>query len=603
MPKVPKGRRKRAYRPKTRTGCLTCRIRRVKCDETRPACMKCTSSLRTCDGYAHVQPTTTTTTTTAPTPPSLPRSASTPTSSWSSTQLLGSATPLPVSEATPWTVLAGPAFDMLHAAAATTTTSGGIGGGPASFDFFVRRTCPQLAGFFGSSFWETHVLRAAQCEPAVRHGLIAIGALHRTLTEMRVSPGSLPPSTDNFNAGSYRDFALEQYNASIRALLVPDQGPNVCLIACVLFTCFENMRGNHAVATSHIHSGAKLLRETIQSRNNGTSGSRIGGDYVPLEILFKVFTAISPQNTATTPTSGFHLHQKFMSLITADAGPLLTFSSLEEAKDVFEYGTRMFLGQQPSELPAQTDAMGDVGDQFGMLLMSKFSLALHNFVATSTMPLTAKEQVALAVLQLHMLNGQINFSTKQQLPGHRLPDWDGIIEQVHNMLGLCEMIINSSTFREYQDQDNNNNNNNNNGGQIPSFCLDMGLVIPLWTIASECPDLSLRRRAISLLRSTSRQEGLWNSALTATAAERIMEIETTSATNQVHDDTGEGQPEASNLIYSPTLEIDERGVRLRYVSHNQPTIGGITTGNFPTTVMPLMQNNMNTEEIHKWVSL
>lgn len=37
-------------------GCITCKIRRIKCDEARPACNRCTSTGRKCDGYSS-QPT------------------------------------------------------------------------------------------------------------------------------------------------------------------------------------------------------------------------------------------------------------------------------------------------------------------------------------------------------------------------------------------------------------------------------------------------------------------------------------------------------------------------------------------------------------------
>jgi hypothetical protein len=35
------GTRKRAAKPKVRTGCITCKVRRVKCDEMRPECLRC----------------------------------------------------------------------------------------------------------------------------------------------------------------------------------------------------------------------------------------------------------------------------------------------------------------------------------------------------------------------------------------------------------------------------------------------------------------------------------------------------------------------------------------------------------------------------------
>ncbi|TVY41805.1 Transcriptional regulatory protein [Lachnellula subtilissima] len=38
-------------RTKVKTGCITCRIRKVKCDENKPFCQKCVNTSRTCDGY------------------------------------------------------------------------------------------------------------------------------------------------------------------------------------------------------------------------------------------------------------------------------------------------------------------------------------------------------------------------------------------------------------------------------------------------------------------------------------------------------------------------------------------------------------------------
>jgi hypothetical protein len=62
-----KARRKRRYGPKSKMGCFTCkqvdishliyplltspRIRRVKCDETRPGCLRCKAFGTKCDGY------------------------------------------------------------------------------------------------------------------------------------------------------------------------------------------------------------------------------------------------------------------------------------------------------------------------------------------------------------------------------------------------------------------------------------------------------------------------------------------------------------------------------------------------------------------------
>ncbi|KAK4984304.1 hypothetical protein LTR50_006695 [Elasticomyces elasticus] len=45
------GRHKKEIKRRTKTGCLTCRKRRIKCDETHPTCRNCTKSKRDCLGY------------------------------------------------------------------------------------------------------------------------------------------------------------------------------------------------------------------------------------------------------------------------------------------------------------------------------------------------------------------------------------------------------------------------------------------------------------------------------------------------------------------------------------------------------------------------
>ena len=96
----------------------------------------------------------------------------------------------------------------------------------------MLRTCPQQAGFFGSDFWERLVFQAAYHESAIRHAIVAIGSLHELLERRTVTK-----DVD-------KTFALEQYNLAIRDLLIPlsqtgERGVDVCLIACILFTCFE----------------------------------------------------------------------------------------------------------------------------------------------------------------------------------------------------------------------------------------------------------------------------------------------------------------------------------------------------------------------------
>ncbi|KAJ2969295.1 hypothetical protein NQ176_g8739 [Zarea fungicola] len=48
--------RRKRWAPKVKTGCVTCRVRRVKCDEGKPQCVRCTAYGYVCDGYVTPTP-------------------------------------------------------------------------------------------------------------------------------------------------------------------------------------------------------------------------------------------------------------------------------------------------------------------------------------------------------------------------------------------------------------------------------------------------------------------------------------------------------------------------------------------------------------------
>ncbi|EMT72401.1 Transcriptional regulatory protein moc3 [Fusarium odoratissimum] len=138
---------RRAYHPKVKTGCHTCRIRRVKCDEGKPVCLRCTSTGRTCDGYTL--------------PPSSSYSSSTSTSpspqssdSYSATADLKLILPRQSPEEV------------------------------RSYRFFLEITAPSLAGAFYADFWLAEVPRVCMSDAAIWHAVVSLEALdHGGITE------------------------------------------------------------------------------------------------------------------------------------------------------------------------------------------------------------------------------------------------------------------------------------------------------------------------------------------------------------------------------------------------------------------------------------
>jgi len=236
----------------------------------------------------------------------------------------------------------------------------------------------------------------------------------------------------------------------------------------------------------------------------------------------------------------------------------LSFSTLEEAKNIFEYGRCLFINSHGAKLsgdPVNSLAAFEAHLNRCATLLSKFSLALHKFLESKGPFLTQKEDIAISVLQLHVLSAYVSLHT-EQLPPNFPSQWVKVMPQIEEILVLGEKIIFSTSHDDDQRAQT-------------TFCLDMGIIIPLYTVASQCQNPLMRRKVIALLRSTSRQEGLWNSLLVAKAAERIMEIEETmlEETNACAN--------CPDLARSPSVkpffELDAKGGRLRYLQRAQGT--------------------------------
>ncbi|KAK1846732.1 C6 zinc finger domain protein [Colletotrichum chrysophilum] len=111
---------------KVRTGCLTCKIRKIKCDEGKPFCNRCTSTGRKCDGYA-VEPA------------SVLR--------WQRPQTLQ----------------------------IDSSTSGEEA---RALQYYCEHVAPFIAGPTDPYFWTHLVVQFINREPAVKHSVIAIGLLY-----------------------------------------------------------------------------------------------------------------------------------------------------------------------------------------------------------------------------------------------------------------------------------------------------------------------------------------------------------------------------------------------------------------------------------------
>ncbi|KAI0882831.1 uncharacterized protein GGS22DRAFT_168895 [Annulohypoxylon maeteangense] len=188
---------------KVRTGCLTCKARKVKCDEAKPHCNRCINTGRACDGY--------------------------------------------VSKPTPGLLWHRPRqqFQSIDSASEG-----------RALQFFCEKTAQFLSGATDPYFWTHLVMQFSNFEPAVRHSVVAISSLYEQFQDESASHSDVQ-LRDN-------SLALQHYNAAIRELKTTDNQPLVLLV-CILFICIEFLQSNKEAAIQHCKHGIALLENTNYS--------------------------------------------------------------------------------------------------------------------------------------------------------------------------------------------------------------------------------------------------------------------------------------------------------------------------------------------------
>ncbi|KAH6692210.1 hypothetical protein F5X68DRAFT_258929 [Plectosphaerella plurivora] len=255
---------------KVRTGCITCKIRRVKCDEAKPACLRCTKTGRKCDGYLQ---------------------------SSSEAHSSDGHSPKPPAAATV------PDY----------TASSILGRTPSSFTgwehseqraFHFYRTCSSTNLFRTATrgFWGRVVPGLCFQEPAIRHAAMVISDLHERA--YHAGAAAACPSGERPGYPALSAFAAAHYGRAMRSLQgwqPPKEGAlagsasiAVPLLACALFVCVEFMVGNETVAQMHIQQGRQILAsfEGAAEPVDGMPSASPGVELIRQELV-PIFTRLS----------------------------------------------------------------------------------------------------------------------------------------------------------------------------------------------------------------------------------------------------------------------------------------------------------------------
>lgn len=499
----------RASKPKVKTGCQTCKIRRVKCDETKPSCLRCVRFGHQCDGYSSKSP-------------------SKPASSKSSRVLVPKSPSSPVSPSSS-------TKDSSDFRPPTTQAQAKLYPSPTrllfqnpheyqAFQTFCNRTSHQLSSSFSSELWTRLMLQACETSPSIRHAVIAIGALNL----------SHPSPRPENSVGTLRhQFAFRQYSKAL-CLLRRDVAGGFCdlrttLIACLLFYCFESYHGYHELAISQVYSGLKLIREWASSfykpDQSGHIHIRVGSEdpRVVEDDILRAFGSLEIQvmTYADGRTREAHEHYRHCGQVSIDEMPPV-FPSLKEAKTLLElvirrsmhwlrstmhlqnFSTPSSPGGSPtsdSEDTGPCSLFFDVDPTFEERLETlkeyeRWDDAFRPLLNHSRSRNAPHEEFLLAsTLRLHWLAGYMSIASNNS---HSSLVNDGrFTTELEELVDIARILLDQPQKSE-------------DGGGGTGFVFDMQIIVPLMTVGWIYRHRALRREAIQLLLRSPRKEGVWD---------------------------------------------------------------------------------------------
>jgi hypothetical protein len=556
------------------------RNRRVKCDETRPQCNKCVRSGRQCDGYPAYKRTVEVAVPIAPRPGSS-------TASILSTSSTSSTSSPPKSKELvekPLRTVAKPRVSTVKFLSSTTQRLGGLAFNAQEgqyFQVFQKHTASELSGFFDSEFWTRSVLQESHSEASIRHAVVALGALYKTLEKATESPPGSPDTNSFDTVTNHYNFALQQYGKALTRLRESlenqeTRSQRTILISIVLFTCFQSFTGDHKAAISQIQHGLGLLEERRQESRQPPVRRK---DDVVEDELVQMFTRLaiqaksydmafhfphpyvirlSPQRADPTSPTSPSSPSDAASSASMDADIPLTFTTSQEARQALDSlcerimrFNELLSSYHPGPNNILPKSVQSSGHGFKMQL-GAWSSAFQPLLEARRHPgVSNTERAGIDVLKMiHLMTTILffmGFSTTEM-------DFDNFAFQFKEIIELAKEVVVDEELLLAQERCGNENKcrhktNRSGGGvnrpQFPglashqpgyqeedgfmhikaSFALDLGIVPPLFVVATKCRDRKLRREAIRLLFSSPRREGMWDSILSGRVGEWIIEIE------------------------------------------------------------------------------
>ncbi|OJZ81623.1 hypothetical protein ASPFODRAFT_172599 [Aspergillus luchuensis CBS 106.47] len=472
--------RKKRWVTRTKTGCITCRIRHVKCDETKPSCQRCTSTGRKCDGYQD------------------PRAKQIIRRKAESAQPHGM---LQVPSA--WSFIGDKPIDHEH------------------FHYFQVVTSPTLTGLFNSGFWSYTLLQVSYSYPALWHAITALASLHRDFLE-DVAPLAIARACSTARVR----FGLQQHTKSIQSLRELISKPRltihdrmVILATCVIFICLLSLQGFHSQAMAHVASAMVLCQQWNREFQTDSHASEAIASVILLlaQLDSQVRQIFLVQGLPVPWTTQFELPVSegcFTSLDEAHVS--LEIKVNNNALKLLTSGIDI---SAPEALAKKEDCLHEFR-QWKSKLETYLAVSPHERGTIAANVLYLRRSYAKVMLSLDPTKGEL---------AH-----DEFIEDYAQMLDLASSILEGL---------NNPLAEKSDTGSKPAkrhFSVESTVTETLFLIGVRCREPTIRERALELMRLYPRREGMCGTMLALSLGETLTGLERTACQTSPPGSCSEG---------------------------------------------------------------
>ncbi|OBR04880.1 C6 zinc finger protein [Colletotrichum higginsianum IMI 349063] len=504
-------RRKRASKPKVRSGCLTCKIRRVKCDERKPTCARCEKADVECDGYIKeaVDPKRT----------AEQEHLILAAQKASSRHLL----PRPDGAASRGRPAPAPAALLSSNPPFIRVDQSDV----PYYDLFRYQLIKDLGGSCQADFWSRIVLNESTRDPCIRESILAIGAISQTIffdAESSKRFGGLPPSALR-PWGTPRSYSTGFLNRHHKAALLhhvkavsiyrqriqgssADTSPRSIIIMTLLLIAFEFIQGNMKNVDSLMGTGMRLLENKITLMHGLQPGDELvdGGAGYP-----------SPRLRSGAPDDEMEDIEHLLPCLCLMAGFTHFFNSHRNSVLLMNSSPKLQLPRPGVTVIAKLQALWG---QFFTRAVVHVMRTVHDQLNYNSMDLVkAAQEQEKFVEYIGMWNGVLEaYLGDPALDADARRTLDSI--QIHRL--LIHIVISCSLDRSEMAYDAFEDEFREllgrvvrylrDPGPIPkvSFTFSEGLTSPLAMIIAKCRNHELRMRGIHVLNNLSWRESAWD---------------------------------------------------------------------------------------------